>query len=57
MVQIGLTPETPGWAGVRFREDQMGMAAVDMVVAQIHRGESGLPVYQKGILIEGEWEG
>lgn len=55
MIQIGVTSETPDWEGIRFPDDLVGVTAVDMVVAQIHRGERGVPHFQKGTLVEGAW--
>jgi hypothetical protein len=33
----------------------VGAAAVDTVVAQIHRNERGVPVFPKTVMIEGSW--
>lgn len=48
---------TPGGelAGIDQMDASVGSAAVDIVVAQIHRNENGLPAYQKSMLIRGEW--
>lgn len=43
------------WAGIDQHEEQIGAAAVDLVVGQIARGEVGLPPFQKQLLIKGEW--
>lgn len=43
------------WAGIDQRENQIGVAVVDLVVEQINRGEYGLPPSQKEVLIKGEW--
>jgi LacI family transcriptional regulator len=42
-------------AGVRQRMEDLGAAAVDLVVAQLHRNERGVPPVAKAVLIEGEW--
>ncbi len=44
-----------GCAGINQNHEQVGMAAVDLVVSQIQRNESGCPPYQKSLLIQGEW--
>ena len=44
-----------GCAGVNQNHEQVGMAAVDLVVSQIQRNETGCPPYQKSLLIQGEW--
>lgn len=54
-VQLGHTSETPDWAGVSYPGEAVGRAAVDVVVAQIHRGEFGFPRFQKCSMSEGEW--
>ena len=35
--------------------DAVGEAAVDMVVGQIHRNESGIPPYPRATLIGASW--
>lgn len=42
--------------GVRVRRRQIGASAADAVVAQLNRGERGVPDIPKRILIEGVWE-
>lgn len=42
-------------AGVCHSAGRAGMKAVDAVVGQIHRRESGLPHFQTGLMLEGEW--
>lgn len=42
-------------AGVDQHHRSVGAAAVDLVVAQIHRRESGPPDRQKNVLIESTW--
>jgi LacI family transcriptional regulator len=41
--------------GIDSRQHEVGRAAVDVVVAQLHRGESGIPDVQRVIQIEGVW--
>jgi DNA-binding LacI/PurR family transcriptional regulator len=43
------------WAGIDQREDQIGAALVDQVVAQLIRGELGIPSVPKDVLIRGCW--
>ncbi len=42
-------------SGMRQRMAELGAAAVDLVVAQLHRNERGVPPVAKAVLIEGEW--
>jgi DNA-binding LacI/PurR family transcriptional regulator len=54
-IQLGWTDECPDWPGVSYPGIKVGGAAVDMVVAQIQRGERGHPPFQKCSLVEGMW--
>ncbi|HWL17433.1 MAG TPA: LacI family DNA-binding transcriptional regulator [Opitutus sp.] len=42
-------------AGLDLRPELQGIAAVDSVVAQIHRNERGLPVDPHTIMVSGRW--
>lgn len=48
-------PECDVEGGVYCRQEQVGEAAVDIVVGQLYRGESGVPDIQRCTNIEGEW--
>jgi len=43
--------------GIDQNPELIGSAAIDMVVAQIHRQEKGVPPHQKMMLIKGVWRG
>jgi len=48
----------PNWGacgGVNQRSEAVGMAAVDMVIAQLDRGEFGVPGIKKTVVIESDW--
>ncbi|MEX2607662.1 MAG: LacI family DNA-binding transcriptional regulator [Kiritimatiellia bacterium] len=45
----------PDCAGVRHPFREMGAGVVDLVVAQIHRNERGIPPHSKAMLLEGDW--
>jgi LacI family transcriptional regulator len=47
--------EGPPHSGIDQNHDLMGESAMDLVVAQIHRGEQGVPPTQKCLLVEGRW--
>jgi len=47
--------EFPDWAGIHQNNGLVGAAAVDMLVAQLHRNEFGLPKYSKASFIQGTW--
>lgn len=41
--------------GMFAQQDQVGVAAVDMVIGQLYRGEAGVPAIQRSMNIEGIW--
>lgn len=41
--------------GVYCRQEHVGEGAVDMVIRQLHQGESGFPAVQRSLNIEGAW--
>ena len=47
--------DAPGMAGVCQNRHNVGAAAVDIIVAQIHRNDYGLPKLRKTILIDSSW--
>lgn len=47
--------DAPGMAGVCQNQENVGAAAVDIIVAQIHRNDYGLPKLRKTILIDSSW--
>lgn len=54
-IHLDLDRHTTQCAGMRQNHSIVGAAAVDLVVAQIHRGERGIPIVPKLLLVEGEW--
>ena len=48
-------PEQAVAGGIDGLPLSVGATAVDLTVAQIHRGESGIPAIQQVVLIEGVW--
>ncbi|MBT65242.1 MAG: hypothetical protein CML13_18760 [Puniceicoccaceae bacterium] len=67
LIEAGLPMDQIGYAtlswkaedlqcsGVKQPFNDLGASAVDLVVAQIHRNERGIPQAPKAILMEGEW--
>lgn len=45
----------PEFAGMNQQHDAIGTACVDIVVAQIHRNEHGLPATPRTVMIDGIW--
>ncbi|HEY9250416.1 MAG TPA: LacI family DNA-binding transcriptional regulator [Rariglobus sp.] len=45
----------PDFAGMNQRHDKIGSACADLLVAQIHRNEKGLPAAPLTVMIDGVW--
>ena len=41
--------------GMDVRNDQIAANAVDLVVAQLHRNERGIPAISTALLLDGAW--
>lgn len=54
-VHLHLGPDTLGWAGIDPGQSDLGAAAVEAVLALVHRNETGLPDRPKEIALLGEW--
>ena len=48
--------EFPNVSGIDQNSEMVGAAAVDMLVAAIHRSQRGIPVYPLRIEVEGAWK-
>lgn len=48
-------PNSKAIGGIDQRQQAVGAAGLDLVVAQLHRGEMGLPPVQRTLQIEGVW--
>lgn len=48
-------PDVADWAGVDNLHREIGAAAIDLLVAQIHRGDVGIPPHPKSIFLNGIW--
>jgi DNA-binding LacI/PurR family transcriptional regulator len=55
VIWLALDVVEPGAWGVQYRSEELGAAAVEMVVGQIHRNERGLPRVPQTLLIDGIW--
>lgn len=52
---LDLSPDTPQLAGIDQMSENIGASAVDILVAQIHRNETGLPAFRKVLHAESQW--
>jgi DNA-binding LacI/PurR family transcriptional regulator len=55
LVYLDHGPYVAEWTAIDQRSMGVGAAAVDLVVGQLHRGESGVPAEARGVLLEGSW--
>jgi hypothetical protein len=55
LVQVGLSPITPEWAGIDLRPETQGRCAIEMLNGLILRNETGPPVSQQKVLLAGLW--
>ena len=55
LVQLDKSCETSDWTGMQQNSELIGRSAIDMVIGQLHRNESGLPPVQKSMLINSTW--
>jgi LacI family transcriptional regulator len=49
------TPDLEGWAGVNHNNEILGRGVIDLILAQLHRGEFGIPTHPTTTIVEGEW--
>ncbi|MBC8010710.1 MAG: LacI family DNA-binding transcriptional regulator [Burkholderiales bacterium] len=54
-VYLDYTPERGDFAGINQQPEQVGAAAVDLLVEQINQNRRGVPEVPKSVLIEGVW--
>lgn len=52
---LDLSTDTPRLAGIDQMSERVGATAVDMVIAQLHRNDTGVPPYQKMLHPECVW--
>lgn len=54
-VHLGLNDEEPGLSGIDQNHREIGAAAMDLVLSQIHANQSGVPEHMKTVLVYGSW--
>jgi Transcriptional regulators len=55
--EMGLVPleRYPGYASLDQKPEKVGAAAIDLIVGQIQRNETGLPADPRVVMVEGTW--
>jgi DNA-binding LacI/PurR family transcriptional regulator len=54
---LSWTAAEQGVAGIDQRPEAIGMAAIDVVIGQLQRGERGVPEFAMTAMVEGRWIG
>ena len=57
LIHLDWTDDLKGWAGMNQNSHLIGAAAVDMLVANLHRNELGVPSFPKSTMIDSTWVG
>lgn len=52
---LGERYQHPSLAGIDEHSERVGAAAIEIVVAQLHRNERGLPAFPQDVHVAGEW--
>jgi LacI family transcriptional regulator len=47
--------EVENWAGMKQNNAKIGSAAIDLLIGQLHRNETGIPALQQTVLIGSTW--
>ncbi len=55
LAHLDLTPELENWSGMNQNNDIVGAFAIDLVVGQLHRNETGIPDRPTCMMTEGQW--
>lgn len=49
------TPNLTDWAGVNHNNEILGRGVIDLILAQLHRGEFDIPAHPTTTVVEGFW--
>lgn len=55
LISLDVTVATSTWAGIDQNSDEIGKAAVDLVVSKIRAGERGIPRVRRSLLVHCHW--
>jgi DNA-binding LacI/PurR family transcriptional regulator len=55
LVSLDVTPEDTPWAGLDQHSDEIGKAAVDLVLSKLRAGERGIPKVRRTLLVHSHW--
>jgi LacI family transcriptional regulator len=55
LVSLDVTSATASWAGVDQNSDDIGKAAVDLVLSKVRAGERGIPKVRRSLIVHSQW--
>ncbi len=55
LVSLDVTAATSSWAGIDQNSDEIGRAAVDLVLSKVRAGERGIPRVRRSLLVHCQW--
>jgi len=56
LANLNLVSDTAGWAGITEHHEDIGAAAIDLLIGQLSRNEIGSPRHPRKILVPGSWQ-
>lgn len=55
LISLDLTSVHPDWAGIDQTSDQIGEAAVDLLLSKLRSGDRGVPEIPRTLQVQGQW--
>ncbi|MDR1280375.1 MAG: LacI family transcriptional regulator [Opitutaceae bacterium] len=55
VIHMALEDDCADWAGIWARKREIGAAAVELVISQLHTHQTGIPSVRHEIMIPGDW--
>ncbi|HEU5081601.1 MAG TPA: LacI family DNA-binding transcriptional regulator [Opitutaceae bacterium] len=55
LVSLDITSATASWAGIDQNSDEIGKAAVDLVLSKVRAAERGIPAVRRSLLVHSQW--
>ena len=55
LVSLDVTSATTAWAGIDQNSDDIGRAAVDLLLSKVRAGERGIPRVRRSLLVHCQW--
>ncbi len=55
LASLDVTSATAGWSGIDQSTDEIGKAAVDLVLSKVRAGDTGIPQVPRTLLVHSQW--